>query len=146
MSSTVIISCQVNSTDVTIPLGFEAWIDNQKFFDTDHVSSTQQISTEIRDDDELEHELRLVMKNKTEEHTVLNDIGDIIQDARLIISDLTFDGIKLGNIVAEKAVYEHDFNGTTEKSLHEFFGEIGCNGTISLKFTTPVYMWMLENM
>jgi len=146
MASTVIISCVVSTSDPAIPLGFEAWIDDTKFFDSEHVRDPQQMSTEISDDDELEHELRLVMKNKTEEHTVLNDIGDIVQDARLTVTDLTFDGIKLGNIVAEKAVYEHDFNGSTEKSLHEFFGEMGCNGTVSIKFTTPVYMWMLENM
>jgi hypothetical protein len=146
MTSTVIISCLVDTTDASVPLGFEAWVDDHKIFDTDHVQGPVQITTEISDEDELEHELRLVMKNKTEEHTILNDIGDIVQDARLVINDLTFDGIKLGNIVAEKAVYEHDFNGSMEKSLHEFFGEMGCNGTVKIEFTTPVYMWMLEHI
>jgi hypothetical protein len=23
---------------------------------------------------------------------------------------------------------------------------MGCNGTVSLKFTTPIYMWLLETM
>jgi hypothetical protein len=146
MTSTVIISCLVDTTDASVPLGFEAWVDDHKIFDTDHVQGPQQISTEISDDDDLAHELRLVMKNKTEEHTEVNDLGDIVRDARLVISELCFDGIKLGNIVAEKAVYEHDFNGSMEKSLHEFFGEMGCNGTVKIEFTTPVYMWMLEHI
>ena len=43
-------------------------------------------------------------------------------------------------------IYRHDYNGTTDPFDDEFYGEMGCNGTVSLKFTTPIYLWLLENL
>jgi hypothetical protein len=145
MSNTVAISCILDTTDTSVPLGFEAWIDNQKFFDTDHVQAQQPVVVEMADTDG-EHELRFVLKNKIPEHTQVDNAGNIVSDARLIITDLSFDEIKLGNILSEQAVYAHDFNGTGATAHDKFYGEIGCNGTVSLKFTTPIYLWLLEHM
>jgi hypothetical protein len=48
---------------------------------------------------------------------------------------------------SEQAEYHHDCNGTAQQViLDKFYREMGCNGTVSLKFTTPVYLWLLENM
>jgi hypothetical protein len=69
-----------------------------------------------------------------------------LDDACLKISGLNFDNIELGQLVNKLTVYEHDFNGTSEKTKHKFFGVMGCNGTAELQFTTPVYLWILENM
>ena len=49
-------------------------------------------------------------------------------------------------MLVEQAVYTHDFNGTQPEIEDTFFGEMGCNGTVSLRFTTPIYLWLLENM
>jgi hypothetical protein len=144
MSSCVTISCKVSTSDPGSALGFEAWIDNHKFFDSEHVQDTQEISVEISDHD-AEHELKFVLKNKMSEHTTVNDEGVIVSDARLSITDLAFDEILLAQIVANKATYTHDFNGSGAKTQEKFYGEIGCNGTVSLKFATPMYLWLLEN-
>ena len=145
MTNTIKIACQVDTTDASVPLGFEAWIDDHKFFDTDHVQTAERISIELTDDDS-DHELRFVMKNKTASHTQVNETGDIIADARLIVTDLTFDEIQLGHMVTEQTVYTHDFNGTGQPTQDKFYSEIGCNGTVSLKFSTPIYLWLLEHM
>ena len=146
MSSTVTISFVLGTTNTTVPLGFEAWVNNQKFFDTDHVQSSQPIQIEIADDD-AEHELRLVMKNKLLDHTKVDLAGNIISDARLVITDLAFDEIVLGQLVADHAVYTHDQNAQLPTPVQDkFYSEMGCNGTVSLKFTTPVYLWLLEHM
>ena len=145
MTSTVIISCVLDTTDSSAALGFEAWVDNHKFFDTDHVQARQQIFVEISDDDG-EHELRFVMKNKTFDHTRVDSNGNITADARLIVTDLSFDNISLGQLVAEQAVYVHNFNGASAMTQHQFYHDMGCNGTVSLKFTTPMYLWLLEHM
>ena len=144
MSDTVIISCSLDTTDSVAKLGFEAWIDDKKFHDTDHVAGRQQIFIEIPDDSQ--HELRLVLKNKTAEHTQIDEAGNIVTDARLRITDIAFDEIKLGHMFVEQAVYTHDFNGTGTPIKDKFYGELGCNGTVSLKFTAPVYLWLLEHM
>ena len=145
MSNTVAISYILDTTNTSVPLGFEAWVDNQKFFDTDHVQAQQPVVVEIADIDG-EHELRFVLKNKTSDHTQIDEAGSIVSDARLIVTDLAFDEIKLGDMVTKQAVYTHDFNGTGTLIQDEFYGEMGCNGTVSLKFSTPIYLWLLEHM
>ena len=123
----------------------EIWFDDQQIFNQDWVTESQTISYELSDID-AEHELRFVMKNKTADHTKVDESGIIVKDACLIISDLAFDDIALGNIVTEKAVYTHNFNGNGETVQDKFFGQMGCNGTVSIKFTTPMYLWLLENL
>ena len=145
MSSTVTISCILNTTDPAAELGFEAWINDRKFVDIDHVQSEQAISMEI-DDEDAEHELKFILKNKTDQHTQIDENNNIVSDATLTIKDLAFDDIKLGHMVTELAVYKHNFNGTQDTTQAKFYGEMGCNGTVSLKFATPIYLWLLEHM
>jgi hypothetical protein len=145
MSNTVTITFTVNTTAPAAALGFEAWINNQKFVDSDHVQSQHPVVIEI-DDDDGEHELRFILKNKTSNHTQVDEAGNIVSDARLIVADLAFDEIKLGHMVTEQTLYTHDVNGTEKQAQHKFYGEMGCNGTVSLKFTTPIYLWLLEHM
>jgi hypothetical protein len=146
MTPKVTITFNLATTDATAELGFEAWIDERKFLDLDHVKETQSVTVELDDQDDTEHELRLVLKNKTTAHTQVDEHGNIVADARLVITDLAFDEIQLGHMLVEQAVYTHDFNGTGEIIQDEFYGELGCNGTVSLKFATPMYLWLLEHM
>jgi hypothetical protein len=145
MSNNVTITCTIDTTDPAATLGFEVWIDDHKFADSDHVQAQQPVVVEITDDDG-EHELRFVLKNKTVDHTQVDADGNIVSDATLLVTDLAFDEIQLGHMVTEQAVYTHDFNGTQQEIQDKFYGEMGCNGTVSLKFTAPVYLWLLENM
>lgn len=146
MTPTASITLNLDTTDATAKLGFEAWIDDRKFLDVDHVKQAQQVTLELEDQDDAEHELRLVLKNKTDEHTQVDEHGNILKDARLRISDLAFDEITLGHMLVEQAVYTHNFNGTGATTQAKFYGEMGCNGTVSLKFATPMYLWLLEHM
>jgi hypothetical protein len=144
MSNTATISCILDTTDSSAALGFEAWVNDQKFFDSNHVQARQPIVIEIADNDG-EHELRFVLKNKTSDHTQVDETGNIVADAMLIVTDLAFDEIQLGHMVTEQAVYTHDFNGTKQLIQDKFYSEMGCNGIVSLKFSTPIYLWLLEH-
>jgi hypothetical protein len=145
MVSTAAVSFFLDTTDATVPLGFEAWINDVKFYDTDHVTGLEQITTEISDDD-AEHELRLILKHKLPEHTRVDEAQTILSDARLVVKDLAFDEILLGHMLVEQAVYTHNFNGNSEATENKFYSELGCNGTVTVKFTTPMYLWLLEHM
>ena len=70
----------------------------------------------------------------------------MIKDARLSVSEVKFDQISLEQILIDKSEYRHDFNGTTQAQISRFYGEMGCNGQVVLKFTAPVYLWLLESM
>jgi hypothetical protein len=145
MSNTANISCSIGVSDPDAKLGLEIWVDDQCLLDSPAINSVTALSFDLPDDD-AEHELRFVMKNKTFNHTELDADGNIVRDARITISNLKFDQIELGQIVTRQAVYTHNFNGTQEETKEKFYGEMGCNGTVALTFTTPVYLWLLENM
>jgi hypothetical protein len=145
MTNTITISCTLNTTNPAALLGFEAWIDDKKFSDIDPVQAEHLISIKIPDDDG-EHELKLILKNKTAEHTQVDEAGNIVSDATLSITNVAFDEIKLGHMLTKLATYTHDFNGTKELTEDKFYNEMGCNGTVSLKFSTPIYLWILEHM
>jgi hypothetical protein len=145
MENTTTFSCVIDTTDASAELGLEIWLDDQQIFNQDSVTETMQFSHTLSDAP-AQHELRFVMKNKQISHTVLDDQGNIVVDACLQLRDLAFDGINLGNIVTEKSQYQHDFNGTKPLTQDTFYGTMGCNGTVSLKFTAPLYIWLLENM
>jgi hypothetical protein len=145
MTNTISISFNLTTTDDSAELGFEAWVDDEKFVDIAHVQGTQLIKIDINDADG-EHELELILKNKKATDTKIDANGTIISDATLTVSDLAFDEIKLGHIVTKLATYIHNFNGTKDLTQDQFYGEMGCNGTVGLKFTTPMYLWLLEHM
>jgi len=139
------ITFSVSPTDSQAKLGFEAWLNDQKVVDIDHVQALTEILIPV-DDSEAEHVLKLVLKGKQPAHTTINESGEIVSDARLQISNLAVDSIILGQIVIEKTTYTHDFNGHSDVIKDQFFGIMGCNGTVELRFTTPIYLWLLENM
>jgi len=143
--TTASFCCSVDTTTPDVPLGLEIWIDNQKLFDQAHVQGSHQVSTDFSDDDG-EHELRFVLKNKLSEHTQLDANNTIVSDARITVTGIEFEGIALNQLVSDLAEYQHDFNGSGELSTHKFYGELGCNGTVILRFTTPIYLWLLEHM
>ena len=145
MTNTICITFDLNSTNVQSELGFEVWVNDTRFVDLVHVQGPQSISIDMPDVDG-NHELRLILKNKTEAHTLIDIDGNIVSDATLLISNLAFDEIKLGHLMSKLATYTHDFNGTKESTEEKFYGEMGCNGTVGLKFVTPIYLWLLENM
>ena len=145
MSNTVTVTCNIGNTDFSAELGLEIWLNDLKIFDQEWIKEPTKFSYGFSDDDG-EHALKFIMKNKNRRHTQCDAEGNIIKDARLVISDVRFDDIDLGQITTELSCYEHDFNGTGNKTQDKFYGEMGCNGTVTLLFTTPIYLWLLENM
>jgi hypothetical protein len=141
----ITVSFDLTSSDYAAALGFEVLLDDVSLLSIDHVTEPTPVSLEILDD-EGEHEFKFVMKNKTPEHTVVDDAGNIIKDAMLSIANVAFDGIDPGYFFVEQSVYHHDFNGLQAPAEHKFYGAMGCNGYVSLQFTTPIYLWLLENM
>ena len=145
MTTTFNLSCEIDTTDASVPLDIAVLVDGQPIFDHCHVDGVIKVSHNLPED-EGDHELCFVMQNKQPEHTEINESGAIVHDARIVIRDIAFDEIKLGHMVTKLAVYRHNFNGTQDTTQEEFYGEMGCNGTVSLKFATPIYLWLLEHM
>lgn len=143
MNNTIKIKCNVGTTNPAAGLAMQVWVDSEMIFDQ-YIVETTPVEFDMPDD-EAEHSLRFVMNNKMANHTQIDSNGNIVADSILTVSDLEFDEILLGQIFINNAVYTHNCNGTAPETQDTFYGEMGCNGTVELKFTTPVYLWMLEN-
>lgn len=145
MSSLISFKCCINTTDPSAPLGVEIWLDDDKFFDQNHVTGPIIVNHEI-DTVDQKHILKFILKNKIQEHTTLDVEGNIVHDACITVSDVSFDDINLGQVFVNLATYKHDFNGTQNSTAEQFFGTMGCNGCVELEFSTPIYLWLLEHM
>jgi hypothetical protein len=143
--NTAKFSCVIAPSDTAVPLGCEIWIDDTCVFAQAHVNDPTVVAHEFSDADG-EHILRITLKNKLPEHTRIDDQDNIVSDALLSVTEILFDEIDCTQIVQELAVYRHNLNGTAPEIEDRFFGDMGCNGTVELKFTTPVYLWLLESM
>jgi hypothetical protein len=139
------VSCSISTTDASAELGLEVWLDAELLLDCAHVTETIDFNHAFSNES-AEHVLRLVLKNKQEQHTKIDLAGNIIEDARLIVKDLALEKIKLDSLFDKITYYTHDFNGSQLPIKDQFFGDIGCNGTVHLPFTTPIYQWLLERM
>ena len=139
------IACKIDTTDPSASLSLKIFLDDKEIYSNDHVTEQVDFKYLVTEDDQ-EHELFFVMGGKTHEHTKIDETGNIVKDAVLTIKDITFDEIDVEMIVIKNAVYAHDFNGTQAPTQTKFYGEMGCNGTVNLKFSTPIYLWLLENM
>jgi hypothetical protein len=142
---TVKISFDIETSDAECPLGVEIWLDDTVLLTNNHVQEKIAFNYNIRDDDD-EHKLRVVLSGKTADHTRVDEAGNIVKDATLQISNVVIDDLDVNQLFLEKCVYTHDFNGTQSEIQDTFHGIAGCNGTISFEFTTPIYLWLLENM
>jgi hypothetical protein len=146
MTNTFSITADVTTNSADNPLGLEVWVDDKLLQNIGSVTGPMNISVEVEDADDVAHELKFVLKNKTQEHTTVDEAGNILKDSVVEIKNVKFDEIELGHMFYEQAAYTHDFNGNGSATEDKFFGTMGCNGSVSLKFTTPMYLWLLGNM
>lgn len=143
---TVKISFDVETSDTECPLGLEIWLDNALLLKNNYVQDKIHFGHDINDNDDSNHELRIVLTGKTSDHTQVDEAGTIIKDATLAITNVEVDNLDVNQLFLEKCVYTHDFNGSQPEIVDSFHGIAGCNGTISFRFYTPMYLWLLENM
>lgn len=133
-------------SDPTNPLGVEVWVDDQQIADYQTLDQSQNISYVFNDDIEQSYTIKIIVKNKTSAHTQVNEAGEILSDSLVSIKNFKIDAIEIDQVVYQKAVYVHNFNGSGNQISDSFYGPAGCNGSIEFELTTPVYLWLLENM
>lgn len=137
-------SCVVNTTDSSAALELEIWFNDLCIFNQ-AVTKEETIQHNF-DDDSGCQSVKFIMKNKTGDQTKINDQGVILSDACITVSAVAFDEIDLGYSFTENAQYQHNFNGTQQEITEPFYGTMGCNGQVKFEFTSPSYLWLLEQM
>ena len=101
------------------------------------------------------HCLIIRYSGKGKNQTVVNEKGDILKDQLLHIKSIEIDEINLGAIVYE-GEYTPEYpepwatqqreSGNDLKESYKNVTQMGFNGEWKLKFESPFYMWLLENL
>ena len=144
--STFKFACRVGTTNPDVALGIKILIDDQTLFDSDHVTETVNVTADVSDEDGVDRVLRIELRGKNDSHTKIDTDGKILADTCILVDNFEFEDLDVTSVVNSVARYTHDTNGHDTLKEHAFYGELGCNGTVKMKFSTPVYIWLLENM
>ena len=95
-------------------------------------------------EDEKPHSVNIRLENKTNQDVVQSeDKSAILKDMLLNIESISIDDVDLGQLKWDKSKFTAD-----DASRPELTGcvNLGWNGTYSLEFSCPFYLWLLENM
>lgn len=83
--------------------------------------------------------ISIEMSGKTDQHTELDDQGNILYDHYTVIKNITFDDIDVTDQYCEgNPCYTHG------NKVDEFYGFIGVNGIVCFEFSTPLWKWFLS--
>jgi len=136
----------------------EIIVGGKSYFNND-ITSTEDKPTLIEFEVDLEedknYDLIINRSGKGANQTVVNEKGDILKDQLLHIKKIEIDEIDLGSLVFT-GVYTPQYPepwatqmAESGKELRESFTNVtqmGHNGEWKFTFTTPFYMWLLENL
>ena len=136
----------------------EVLIGDKSYFSAD-ITGTEEKPDLIEFEHELEegksYELIIKRTGKGRNQTVINEKGDILKDQLLHIKGIEIDEIDIGALVYE-GVYTPEYpepwatqqreSGNDLKDSFKNVTKMGFNGTWSFKFSSPFYMWLLENL
>ena len=132
---------------------------NDKKYWSGEISGTENkpelIEFEHELDEGQEYNLTIERHGKDRRQTVINKKGNILHDQMLHIKSIEIDEIDIGSLVYE-GVYTPKYQepwATQQKEagieLPKTFknvSQMGHNGTWAFKFSSPFYMWLLENL
>ena len=133
-------------------------LDGDSHFEGD-ISGSEEKPDIIEFEKELtegnDYKLVIERSGKTKTQTVINDKGDILKDQLLNIKRIEIDDIDIGALVYEGvytpiypepwATQQRDAGHKLEQSFKSVI-KMGHNGEWKFKFSSPFYMWLLENL
>ena len=125
----------------------EVYVDHTKLFQSTAQTQIQTITYNLAEDS-ADHELKLIMSGKNCTHTTLTSEGKILSDIFFIINRLEFEELNMKKIfcLGQRSRHRHSFNSTQPEVDDEFYGVLGCNGVVTMPFSTPIYLWLYENL
>jgi len=125
---------------------YSIWFDNQ-VVEQSEISSGRKTIKFTREIEEGPHSLSIRLENKDPSDTVIDD-NQIVKDMLLNIEDIRIDDITLGNLLwfaQYKLDQPQQYNGKIIDELSNCVN-LGWNGTYTLTFNSPFYIWLLEKL
>jgi hypothetical protein len=98
-------------------------------------------------DNPASHRLSVIMQGKTRQHTKVGADGMIEHDNSITFSQLEFEDIDMMPIFCQGWLGYYHSNNDVNRSVEvdEFYGYMGCNGTVNIEFDTPIYLWFNQH-
>ena len=106
------------------------------------LAETKFIDFSANIEEDQEHVLEIRLENKTSRDTITEN-GEIIKDTLLNIDSIAIDDIELDELKWSISEFVGD---DPARSILQRCVNLGWNGSYRLKFTSPFYLWLLENM
>jgi hypothetical protein len=131
---------------------------NEKGYFNKEITGTEDKPTIVEFEHEFEenksYNLIIDRSNKNKKQTVVED-GKIVKDQLLHIKSIEIDEIDIGSLVYE-GIYKPEYpepwasqqakKGNKLPETLKNVTQMGHNGTWAFSFTSPFYMWLLENL
>ena len=136
----------------------EILIDDSSYFKKDITGTEEKpdiIEFEHECKEEETYNLLIKRSGKGKGQTVVNEKGDILKDQLLHIKRIEIDEIDIGGLVYEgeyTPIYPEPWasqqikDGIDLKTSLRNVTAMGFDGTWKFKFSSPFYMWLLENL
>jgi hypothetical protein len=131
---------------------FSIWIDDIKIQDGEITSTERQVIEFSQELSETDHQLKIRLENKEDTDVVKDNYDDpvnfkVLNDMLLHIKDITIDDISLGHQLWKAAYYPDEKKIIDGKEIESLTGcvDLGWNGSYVISFSSPFYIWLLEN-
>lgn len=123
----------------------EVLVDGNNVFESWAKQEQSQIKIQLPDSTR-DHCVEIVMSGKKHIHTQFDSNGEVVSDVAFIVDTMKIQDIDVKHIFCQgRACYHHNFNDDTRSvEVDEFYGYIGCNGTVKIEFFTPIYLWLAD--
>jgi hypothetical protein len=144
----------LETVDIVVTLSSNFWknapkakvyVDAQLIFDGE-IADQKEIkwSGELTEDS---HTLAIELYDKDKYQTVVEN-DKIVKDQLLNIDEISFDEINIGYLKHTHSNYypRKDIYGDSAPELVKNCINLGYNGRWEIKFSTPIYIWLLENI
>ena len=105
-------------------------------------AETKFIDFSVDIEEDQDHLLEIRLENKTSRDTVTEN-SEIVKDTLLNIDSIAIDDIELDELKWSISEFVGD---DPARPILQRCVNLGWNGSYRLKFTSPFYLWLLENM
>jgi len=109
------------------------------------VTEETVIEKELSIEEDTIYKLNFTLYDKSECDTVIKEDGEIVKDTVVKVKNVKLDDIDVTSMLPlnqDKFYYIHDVS--QEKKI--FYDTMGVNGTSTIEFTSPFYVWLLETL
>lgn len=131
---------------------FSIWLGEQVVVQSEIPDNKPHVFAFTHTVDAGSNSLKIRLENKDSNDVVKDRLDSveyiIIKDMLLNIEDIEIEGVSLGQLIRKtEFVLDQpaEYQGQTITRM-EGCVNLGCNGTYTLNFASPFYVWLLENL